>query len=193
MEKRMKTTFLTTLFLATLFLFTGCTKYYYTSHIKHEIPVENKKIPVKIEVTQSNGSIIVNSPINAINIFATEAVLNNPIFTVKSSSTQVIKIDIQHSNNHPGAELIGAMITGASLYIVPSKADSDVKIIVSTDGITNEYNGELVITQGLASSSFIDNKKYTEGEPEDILRNLIMNAVDEFTLVYLKNKSKTSL
>ena len=106
------------------------------------------------------------------------------------TSSKVLKIDIKHSNEHGGAEMGNALLTGASLYLIPGVADSDVSIDVSMDGVTSNYQGELVVAQGMGANSMVDKTKYTEDSALNLMKNLIKNAVDKFTLAYLEKNKK---
>lgn len=194
MEKIMKKSFVSLVLIpVSVFLFSGCAKYYATSPVKHEIPAVSKKIPVKVEVTQSDWSIVINESEQAVKKHVSDTVYNSSVFKESNDADHTLKVDIKHSNAHGGAEMLGAMLTGASLYIIPSVADSDVDITISMDEIINTYKGELVVAQGSVSRAMIDANKYTADEPLNLMTNLIDNALNEFTIVYLKNKPQDSI
>lgn len=169
-------------------LFSGCAKFYVTSSQNYESPSTEKRISVKVELTQTDWSIIVSMPDKDIKKNATDVLLDSPVFVEDESSNNILKIDIIHSNAHGGAELGNAMLTGASFYMIPGVADSDVNITVSMNGISNSYQGELVMAQGLGADSMVNKTKYTEDSPRNLMKVLIKNAVNKFSIVYLTNR-----
>lgn len=176
--------------VSAMLLFSGCAKYYATAPVKHEIPVVSTKVPVKVEVTQSGWSMVIHESDAAVEKHVKSIISNSPVFVENNTSNHTLKIDIMHSNPHAGLGFLGATLTGLSLYAIPSIADSDVNITVSSDEIKNTYNGELVVAQGSVSSAMIDANKYTADKPNNLLTSLIKNALDEFTIVYLQNLPK---
>lgn len=178
--------------LGAMLLFSGCAKYYATAPVKHEIPVVSKKVPVKVEVTQSGWSMVIHETDAAVEKHVKSVISNSPAFVENNTSSHTLKIDIVHSNPNAGLGFLGATLTGLSLYAIPSVADSEVNITVSSDGINNTYNGELIVAQGSVSRAMIDANKYTADEPNNLLTTLIKNALDEFTIVYLHNQPKAS-
>ncbi len=158
----------------TLF-FNGCAKYYSSAPTQVSIPTVEKKTPVKIDMTQSDWSIVVKVPDDVVRKNVSDALFDNPVFIEDATSNNIMKINVLHSNGHGGAELAGAAITGASLYLIPSVADSDVDIEVSVGEIKNNYKGELVVSQGMAGDALIDKTKYQSDIPLNLLKNLIKN------------------
>ncbi len=173
-----------------IFSFSGCATYYATSPIKHEIPQIQKKVPIKIKLTQTGSSIVINQKDEKIKQHLSDLMLNSIIFTENNESSQILQIGIQHSNDNSGLELTGAFITGLSLYLIPSVADSNVDITISSNEIKSTYKGELVVAQGMAHNSLIDKNKYTENEPLKVMKDLLKNALDQFTSIYLKNHNQ---
>lgn len=174
-------------------LFSGCSKFYATSPQDYKIPNVEKRIPVKVELTQTDWSIIVSLPDKEIKKNATDVLFDNSVFVEDDSSNNIMKIDVVHSNAHGGAELVNAVFTGGSLYLIPGVADSDVNISVSMHGISSDYQGEMVLASGLGAESMVDKAKYVEDSPLNLMKNLIKNAIDKFTVVYLntnKNLNK---
>lgn len=174
-------------FLLTM-VFSGCSKFYATAPEKDMTLSVKNKIPVKVKLKQTGSSIVVHSPQSDIKKNVDDIIFDSPIFVEDSASTNVLNIDIVHSNEHGGAEMGNAVLTGASLYLIPGVADSNVDINISMNGVKNSYRGELVIAQGLGASSMIDKDKYIEDHPLNLMKNLLKNAIDEFTLVYLKEE-----
>lgn len=170
-------------------LFSGCSKYYVTSPQNNQIPNVEKRIPVKVELTQTDWSIIVSLPDKDIKKNATDVLFDSSVFVEDDTSINIMKIDIVHNNAHGGAELGNAVLTGASFYLIPGVADSDVNISVSMNGIKSDYQGEMITAAGLGADSMIDKTKYTEESPWNLMKNLIKNAVDKFAVVYLEKKS----
>ncbi len=177
------------IFLALVF-FSGCSKYYATSSQEHQVFRAEKQVPVKVELTQTDWSIVVNLPEKDIKKNVTDVLFDNPIFREDNNSSKILKVDITHTNDHGGAEMANAMLTGASLYLIPGVADSDVNINVSIGEISSNYKGELIVAQGLGANSIVDKTKYTEDTPLNLMKDLIRNAIDTFTLVYLENSDK---
>lgn len=169
-------------------LFSGCSKYYVTSPQNNQIPNVEKRIPVKVELTQSDWSIIVSLPDKDIKKNATDVLFDSSVFVEDDTSINIMKIDILHNNAYGGAELGNAVLTGASFYLIPGVADSDVNISVSMNGVKSDYQGEMIVAQGLGADSMVDRAKYTEESPLNLMKNLIKNAVDKFTVVYLEKR-----
>jgi len=172
--------------LLSLFMFSGCSTYYYTASQGHELPTVKEEIPVKIALTQKDWSIVVKLPDKDIKKNISDVVFDNPVFREDNSSDRILKVDIVHSNDHGGAELSNALLTGASLYLIPGVADSDVSIDISIGDFTTNYKGELIVAQGMGASSMIDKEKYKEDQPLNLMKNLIKNAIDKFTTAYMK-------
>lgn len=172
-----------------VFFFNGCATYYATAAPEEHSDIRiNKQVPVKVELKQTGSSIVVQLPDEDIRKNVSDVLFDNPIFVEDESSSKILKIDIRHSNAGAGAELGNALLTGASLYLIPGVTDSVVDIGVSLDGKSSNYQGELVAVQGLGASSMIDKTKYTEDAPLNLMKDLIKNAIDEFTVVYLKKQ-----
>lgn len=174
----------------TMLYFSGCAKYYSTSSVETEKFTIEKEIPVKVVMKKHDWSIVVKLSADQIKQDIIEAIKDNPIFEENNSSSQVLHVDIKHSNEDGSAEMTGAVLTGLTLFLIPSVADSVVDITVSMDNVTSTYTGELIVAQGLGSRAFIDDDKYTTDKPQNVMKNLIKNALDQFTVEYMKQKSK---
>lgn len=172
----------------TMLYFSGCAKYYSTSSVETERISIEKEIPVKVKITKSDWSIVVNLSDEKIRQDVLEVIKNNPVFVENNSSSEVLHVDIKHSNEDGSSEMTGAFFTGLTLYLIPSVADSVVDITVSMNNVTSRYTGELVVAQGLGSRAFIDDGKYTTDKPQNLMKNLIKNALDQFTVEYMKQK-----
>lgn len=181
-------TFGTVFTIIASFSMSGCATYYSTAPVKYDIQPVEKKIPVNVELTQKDWSIVINPPQETVRKNITDILFDSPVFTEQSNAAKTMKIDILHRNDHGGAELAGAMLTGATLYLVPGVADSDVDITISMDNVSTKYTGELIVAQGMASSSLVDKQKYVQDSPMNLMKNLLQNAVNEFTTVYLKSQ-----
>ncbi len=173
-----------------IILFSGCAKYYSNSLEEHETFKITKQIPVKVELQQTDWSIVINLSDENVKENVSDVLFDNPIFIEDETSNKVLKIDIKHSNDHGGAEMGNAILTGASLYLIPGVADSVVDINVSMDKVSSDYQGELIVAQGMGASAMIDKAKYTEDSAFNLMKNLIKNAIDKFTLVYLEDSQK---
>lgn len=173
-----------------IILFSGCSKYYATAPVEHPAFPHYKEIPVKVKLKKIDWSIVVDLPEKNLKKDVTDILFDNPVFSEDNNSKNILDITIKHHNDHGGAELGNAFLTGFTLGIIPGVADSDVDINISMNGISSEYKGELVVAQGMAGASLIDKKKYQEDNILNITKNLIRNAMDKFTTVYLSSSGK---
>jgi hypothetical protein len=178
---------LTTILFLTI-SFSGCAKYYSTSLEEEQNFSVKHGTPVKVEMTQTDWSIVVNLPDKDIKKNISDALFDNPVFIEDEKAEKTLKVDITHSNDGGGAEMANAVLTGASLYLIPGVADSEVSIDVSIDDLSTNYKGELIVAQGMGASAMIDKEKYTEDTPLNLMKNLIKNAINKFTITYLKEK-----
>ena len=169
-----------------VFVMTVCTKYYSSAPVTYNTQSIDKKIPVNVELTQKDWSIVIKLPDATVQKNVTDVLFDNPVFVEETNATKKMKIDILHHNDNGSVEIVGAMLTGASFYVIPSRTDSDVDITISMDDITTKYTGEMGVVGGLVASSLIDEKKYTKDNPMNLMKNLIKNAVGQFTENYLK-------
>ncbi len=168
-----------------IFLFSGCATIYVTSPIKYETQQVKEKIPIKIHLTQTDSN---NDSNEKMKKHLSNLMLNSTIFTENNESSQVLQVNIKQSNDNLGLELTGVFISGLSLSLIPSVADDNVDITISSNGVKSEYKGELVLALGLVSSLLIDKNKYTESE--NAMKDLLKNALDDFTSIYLKNHNQ---
>ena len=179
---------LTTLIIVFIFTlaFSGCSTYYSTTSKTKTPEVTQEEIHVRVQTTQEDWSIVCKLPDEAVDFYAKAIVDKNPLFVNDENSTNILQIDIFHSNDNGVLELVGAAVTGASLYIIPSGATTDVTIKISLNEFKTKYEGELGFAGGMAQSLLVDKSKYTVGSSRSILNQLIINALDEFTIAYLK-------
>lgn len=168
----------------------GCATYYSTMPIKYDIASIEKKIPVNVELTQEDWSIVVNPSQETVRKNITDILFDSSVFTEQSNASKTMKVKIVHHNDHGGVEMASAVLTGATLYLVPGVADSDVDITISIDNVSTKYNGELVVAQGMASGALVNKQKYVEDSPMNLMKNLLQNALNQFTEVYLKETVK---
>lgn len=175
----------------TVQFFSGCAKYYYTDKntiIKDQITYE--KIPVKVNLEVKGSSVILNPSKKSLYEDINEILSDNPLFIEQENSEYIMNIEIQHTDDNPGAELLGAVITGLSLYIIPSTGSSDVDININIDDIATSYYSEQMIAQGLIGPAFVDNEKFTEGNSSNVFKNILKDAIEKFTNVYIASMNK---
>jgi hypothetical protein len=184
----MKKILIISLIFITSIIFSGCSKYYSTvSHV--DLPVITKKqVPVKIKLTQEDWSIVVKLSDEVVKRQTILKINDNPLFVYDENATNTLIVHIKHSNENGAGDMMGAVLTGASFYIIPSTAKSDVTILISLNGLETIYKGEIGVAQGLAKSSMIDKEKYEVSSPAEVLMKLTNYALDEFTIAYLKNE-----
>ena len=107
------------------------------------------------------------------------------------NSEEILYVNIEHKNDDGVLEMFGAVFTGLSLYLIPTSASSDVIItITSSKGISNIYKGEMIVSQGFVGDILIDSNKYIKDEPQNLLKNSIKNAFDEYNNIYMNNFNK---
>lgn len=176
--------------IASLFiiLLSGCSTYYATAS-KTKLPeITQEQIHVKVQTTQKDWSIVAKLPDETVDIYTKIIVDRNPLFFRDENATNILHVDIIHSNDNGVLEMLGAVITGISYSVIPNEATSNVLIKISLNGVETEYRGELGVAQGMARSALIDKSKYTVGDSQFILNGLIINALDEFTIAYLNKE-----
>lgn len=174
------------IFVTLAITFSGCSTYYATAS-KQKIPeITQKRIPVKVEVTQKDWSIVSKVPDETVKIYANVMVDRNLLFLRDENARDTLHIDIVHSNDNGALEMSGAIITGASFFIIPGRATSDVTITITLNEFSTEYKGEIGVAQGIAKSALIDKEKYTVSNADNVLNVLIANALNQFATAYLK-------
>jgi hypothetical protein len=171
--------------IVSIILFSGCSKYYATAPNAHQEFSTNEAVPVKVKLKQHDWSLVVHLPEKTLNQNMTDILFDNPIFFEDDTAKNTLNITIKHHNDHGGAEMANAVLTGSSLFLIPGIADSDVDINISMNGISSNYKGELVVAQGLGAASMIDKNKYKEDNAFNITKDLMRNAMDKFTKIYL--------
>jgi hypothetical protein len=167
-----------------LLIFSGCAQYYVSIPTNNYEKNKSKEvIPVKVIVKQIDWSIVVNQPESEVKIYVSDIIANSEIFKENQNSEEILYVDIEHKNENGSLEM-----TGASLYLIPTSASSDVIITIrSSKGVSNIYKGEMIVSQGFAGNSLIDSNKYIKEEPQSLLKNLIKNAFDEYSNIYMNN------
>lgn len=173
-----------------LLFFSGCARYYSTAPETQQNMSINNRIPVKVQLAKIGSSIVVDLPEHVLKKNVDDILYDSPVFFENNTSKNVLEIVIKHHNDHGGAEIANAVLTGASLYLIPGVADSDVDINISMNGISSNYQGELVLSQGIGADAMIDKTKYKEDNVLNVTKNLIKNAMDKFTTVYLSLRGK---
>ena len=123
--------------------------------------------------------------------YVSDVIANNGIFKENQNSEEILYVNIEHKNDDGVLEMFGAVFTGLSLYLIPTSASSDVIItITSSKGISNIYKGEMIVSQGFVGDILIDSNKYIKDEPQNLLKNSIKNAFDEYNNIYMNNFNK---
>jgi hypothetical protein len=172
-----------------MLIFSGCAQYYVSIPTNNYEKNKSKEvIPVKVIVKQIDWSIVVNQPESVVKIYVSDIIANSEIFKENQNSEEILYVDIEHKNENGFLEMTGAFLTGASLYLIPTSASSDVIITIrSSKGVSNIYKGEMIVSQGFAGNSLIDSNKYIKDKPQSLLKNLIKNAFDEYSNIYMNN------
>ena len=181
------------LFIGMLMLiFSGCAKYYVSIPTnKYEKNKSKEEIPVKVIVKQIDWSIVVHQAEPVVKKYVSDVIANNGIFKENQNSEEILYVNIEHKNDNGVLEMFGAVFTGLSLYLIPTSASSDVIItITSSKGISNIYKGEMIVSQGFVGDILIDSNKYIKDEPQNLLKNSIKNAFDEYNNIYMNNFNK---
>ena len=168
-----------------LFIFSGCAKYYSSKNENYKPSIVQNQIPVKVELAQKDWSIVYAAPDQDVKKNVSDILFDSQVFKEDNESSNVMKIDILHRNDHGGAELLNATLTGASLYLIPGVADSEVDINVSMNNVSSFYIGEMIVAQGIGSAAMIDDEKYIEDNPQNLMKNLLRNAINKFTEKYI--------
>ncbi len=175
-----------------MLIFSGCSKYYVS------IPANNyeknklkEKIDVKVIVKQIDWSIVVHQPERVVKKYVSDVIANSGIFEENQNSEEILYVNIEHKNDNGVLEMFGAVFTGLSLYLIPTSASSDVIItITSSKGVSNIYKGEMIVSSGFVGDSLIDSNKYIKDKPQNLLKNSIKNAFDEYSNIYMNNFNK---
>ena len=176
--------------VVSIILFSGCSKYYATAPVEHPVFSHNEAIPVKVKLKKIDSSIVVNLPEKTLKKNMTDILFDNPVFSEDNTSINTLNITVKHHNDHGGAEMANAVVTGLSLYLIPGVADSDVDINISMNGVSSNYKGELVVSQGMGADAMIDKTKYKEDNAFNITKDLLRNAMNKFTSIYLSAMNK---
>ncbi|MDO9206749.1 MAG: hypothetical protein Q7T91_00725 [Sulfuricurvum sp.] len=171
-----------------MFQFTGCankSKFYYTkAKVQEKIYIE-KQIAVKIDVNQS-GSSYTGVGLQTLTDDIKDLVFDNKLFIEESNSSKTLKINVKNVSVSGSAGKGGAVATGLTLGIVPYIADQVIIVNIQLDDFESVYEGEAVHTMG----SGFAGEKYTEDYNFNLVKNLVKNALDEFTVKYYKYQLK---
>ena len=163
--------------------FTGCSKskFYYTKAKAQENIHIKKQIPVKLNVQQS-GSSYNGIGLQTLTDDIKDIVFDNKLFTEELSSNKTLNINVKNIGESSIPAVSGAVLTGLTLGLTPNVIDRVIIINIQLDGVESTYKGEIIHTQGTGS---VD-EEYTEDYSINLVKNLVKNALDEFTVKYYR-------
>jgi hypothetical protein len=170
-----------------LFIFTGCS--HRVSQLEKPINITNfSSIPVNFEVIRTGRPHIIVD----VNEQVKKTLSNYPYLNYDISSEKVLKITFDERQENMGGAMFGALLTGFSLYLIPSKATTDVDITITLGDISTKYTGQMVFSQGIFGDAIVSSeyKKYSDENKENMIGDLLHNAFDKFVQEYnnrLKN------
>lgn len=169
------------------FQFTGCisNKYYYTKDKVQENIYIEEKIAVKIDVKQS-GQSYTNIGLQSLRDDIKDLIHENKLFVDNSNSNKILMIHVENISENSSITLSGAAFTGLTLGSIPNIIDRVVIVNIQLDDQKSTYKGEIIHTQGTGFAG--DN--YTEDYSINLVKNLVKNALNEFTVKYYKNQHK---
>jgi hypothetical protein len=171
--------------LLNIFVFTGCARYYATAPTADISRLNvNNTIPVKVDLKQDGSSIVYSLPDETLKEQVKSILFRHKVFSENENSDDIMNISIKHHNEDGGLELLNAVLVGLSLYVIPGVADSYVDITISLNNVSNTTVGELVVSQGSIASEMVDKEIYIEEDGQNLMKNLIQNALDEFSIKY---------
>lgn len=179
----LKIIFNISLFTFLLLLFSGCgaSKYYYTKGKIHENIHVEKQIAVKIDVIQS-GASYTGIGIQTLTDDIKDLLAENKLFIQNANANKILKIHVENLNENATLAYSGAVLTGLTLGFSPNIIDRVIVVNIQLDGIESSYQGEIIHTQGTGSAG----KNYTQDYSINLVKNLVKNALDEFSLKYYK-------
>ncbi len=190
-----KSLFVSVSIVCCCFVLSGCVGRYSTSSPRVEQFDTVLKLLVRSEIVVAGSGAVVHTSNKHIGKSVLELLDENPVFEYSSSSDRVLKIKIQHANDDAIFEQIFVNLLRVSYYLLPFNlgsiiTDSDVKITITLDDISSTYKGELVTAYGLIGMVMVSsNDEYATDRSKNVLKNLIKNALDKFTVEYLASRA----